>query len=106
MTIRSGRFRASRFAPAGGRPSPFRVAIEARAGCTDMTTDRSFSITKANPRAKCDSAEWIAEDNSYRLTDYGTVALGQDNTGAHECGYSCHVIVASQDCIFTEFPVR
>jgi hypothetical protein len=53
----------------------FRVTI------TDETTNQSFSISKANPKAKRGSAEWIAEDNSYRFTDFGTAVFGQGNTG-------------------------
>jgi hypothetical protein len=47
---------------------------------TDETTGQSFSIAKPNPRAKRDSAEWIAEDNSYHFTNFGTASFGQDNT--------------------------
>jgi hypothetical protein len=47
----------------------------------DETTGQIFSIAKTVPKAKRNSAEWIAEDNSRRFTDFGSVAFGQDNTG-------------------------
>jgi hypothetical protein len=64
--------------------SRFRVTI------TDKTTNQSFSISKANPGAKRDSAEWIAEDNSFRFTNFGTVAFGEDNTGVPQ---TCDAII-------------
>jgi hypothetical protein len=48
----------------------------------DERTGESFSISKAVPEARRDSAEWIAEDNSYLFTDFGTVLFGQNASGA------------------------
>jgi hypothetical protein len=47
----------------------------------DERTQESFSITKAVPSAKRNSAEWIAEDNAAKFTNFGTVFFGQDETG-------------------------
>ncbi len=48
---------------------------------TDETTQQSFSKTEAVPSAKRNSAEWIAEDNANKLTDFGTAPFGRDYTG-------------------------
>ena len=71
ITVHPGDVMAASVKYEGAR---FRMTI------TDQTTIESFSISKANPKARRGSAEWIAEDNSYRFTDFGTVAFGQDNT--------------------------
>lgn len=47
----------------------------------DQRTQQSFSITKAVPSARRNSAEWIAEDNAARFTNFGTVYFGEDETG-------------------------
>jgi hypothetical protein len=47
----------------------------------DERSNETFSISKAVPEAKRNSAEWIAEDNAYVLTDFGKVLFGQDETG-------------------------
>jgi len=47
----------------------------------DERSQQSFSITKAVPAAKRNSAEWIAEDNAIKFTDFGNVFFGQDETG-------------------------
>lgn len=49
---------------------------------TDGRTGESFSISKSVPEARRNSAEWIAEDNSYLFTDFGTVLFGQNASGA------------------------
>jgi hypothetical protein len=48
---------------------------------TDERTGETFSISKAVPEARRNSAEWIAEDNSYLFTDFGTVLFGQNASG-------------------------
>ncbi len=48
---------------------------------SDERTNQTFTISKEFPMAKRDSAEWIAEDNSFVFTDFGTVAFGEDGTG-------------------------
>jgi Peptidase A4 family len=55
---------------------------EFTATITDERSGETFSIAKAVPEARRDSAEWIAEDNSYLFTDFGTVLFGQNESGA------------------------
>jgi peptidase A4-like protein len=54
---------------------------EFTAAITDERSGETFSISKAVPQAKRDSAEWIAEDNSYVFTDFGTALFGQSPQG-------------------------
>jgi hypothetical protein len=51
------------------------------AAITDVTTGESFSTSAAVSAAHRNSAEWIAEDNATRFTDFGTASFGQDLTG-------------------------
>jgi hypothetical protein len=45
---------------------------EFAATITDERTQETFTTSKAVASAKRDSAEWIAEDNTYVFTDFGT----------------------------------
>jgi hypothetical protein len=47
----------------------------------DERTQQSFSITKAVPAARRNSAEWIAEDNARNFTNFGNAYFGQNETG-------------------------
>jgi hypothetical protein len=48
---------------------------------TDETRDQTFTASAAVPRARRNSAEWIAEANSNNFTNFGTVFFGSDYTG-------------------------
>jgi hypothetical protein len=48
---------------------------------TDERTNETFSISKVLAEAQRNSAEWIAEDNSYVFTNFGTVQFGNTATG-------------------------
>jgi hypothetical protein len=54
---------------------------EFTATITDERTNETFSISKVLAEALRNSAEWIAEDNSYVFTDFGTVQFGNTATG-------------------------
>jgi hypothetical protein len=54
---------------------------EFTATITDETTQQTFTLSKAVPRALRQSAEWIAEANSFNFTNFGTAFFGQDETG-------------------------
>jgi hypothetical protein len=47
---------------------------------TNETTGKSFTTSSTVAGARRSSAEWIAELNSYRLSDFGTVPFGADYT--------------------------
>jgi hypothetical protein len=47
---------------------------------TNETTGKSFTTRSMVTGAKRASAEWIAELNSFRLSDFGTVSFGGDYT--------------------------
>jgi hypothetical protein len=51
---------------------------EFTASITDETTNESFTISKAVPGAKRDSAEWIGEDNAYVFTDFQPVLFASN----------------------------
>ena len=48
---------------------------------TDERTGETFSISKPLAGTQRNSAEWVAEDNSYFFTDFGTVQFGNTATG-------------------------
>ncbi|MGA2132080.1 MAG: G1 family glutamic endopeptidase [Bryobacteraceae bacterium] len=70
---------------------------------TDARTAETFTISKAVPGAKRDSAEWIAEDNAIIFTDFGTVFFGQDETGVPA---TCEVTVKSRTAAIGGFPTN
>lgn len=74
---------------------------EFTATITDERTGETFTTSKAVASAKRDSAEWIAEDNAYIFTDFGTVLFGQDETGVSG---TCDATVGSKAAAIGEFP--
>jgi metallo-beta-lactamase class B len=74
---------------------------EFTATITDERTQETFTASKAVPSAKRDSAEWIAEDNAYVFTDFGTVLFGQDETGV---AGTCEATVSSKTAAIGGFP--
>jgi len=50
------------------------------ASITDETTGASFTKSALVPGAKRASAEWIAEMNGSKFSNFGTVGFGQDST--------------------------
>jgi hypothetical protein len=74
---------------------------EFTATITDERTQETFTTSKAVPSAKRDSAEWIAEDNAYVFTDFGTVFFGQDETGV---AATCDATVGTRTAAIGGFP--
>ena len=74
---------------------------EFTATITDERTQETFTTSKAVASAKRDSAEWIAEDNAYVFTDFGTVFFGQDETGVPA---TCDATVESKTAVIGGFP--
>jgi len=60
----------------------------------DERTQQSFSITKAVPAARRNSAEWIAEDNAVNFTNFGTAFFGQDETGLEGTCFATSSVVS------------
>jgi hypothetical protein len=58
------------------------VAPEFVVTITDTTTGASFTTQAQVPKAKRESAEWIAEMNGRVFSRFGTVSFGGDYTGA------------------------
>jgi hypothetical protein len=55
---------------------------------TNLTTGKTYSKNLPPGSAKRTSAEWIAESNGYRLSDFGTASFGQDYTFVHVTNYA------------------
>jgi hypothetical protein len=55
---------------------------------TNETTGKSFTTRSTVAGARRESAEWIAELNSYHLSDFGTVSFGVDFTDVSGTNYA------------------
>jgi hypothetical protein len=63
---------------------------------TNQTTGKSYSKSVPPGSAKRASAEWIAEANGYKLSDFGTVSFGQDFTFASGTNYAVDSTTSGQ----------
>ena len=55
---------------------------------TNLTSGKTYSKNLPAGSAKRASAEWIAEANGYRLSDFGAVSFGQDYTSVPLTNYA------------------
>lgn len=70
--------------------SEFAVSIR------NETTGDSYRKSATVARAQRVSAEWIAEMNGYRLSDFGTVPFGEDYTDVSETNYAADSSTSGQ----------